>query len=698
MIKGKFFKGSSYILLVLTALNLSSLDANAIEIPEIENNKKENGFNNPPDLNLESIEKIKVTDIVINGTDRKESALIAMFIKKGDSVTSNQIREDLQRIFGLGYFTDVQASKEPFLDGFRIVVNVIENPVLKDIEVFGNTIVKTETFHDVFNNQVGKIINLNDVRESIDLLRKAYSEKGYEAVSISPQLLADGRIFFNINEGVIEEIRLDSSIEGKLETKPEIIMREIRQKKGDIFNIAIMREDLRRVYNTNFFENVDIKPSSGRKNPNHIIIDIVVKEKQTGSINLGAGYNTRDGIVGTFSISKDNIFGTGQRLLVDLQAGAGWLSVTGANWLGRFDWYEPWFLPQYLPPRTGLGFSIYRQRQGNFFQDVNPFKLQIDNLTAESRYILISDRTGASLNLGGAILGDPLTTPWRLSTSVRAEMISPALPRVEDVLVTKPIENNQTKNMNIIDLEKSTDTKEVEAAKQLRSEFSSYVENKIKKDLTVSKTGVDKRFALSTSLSYDTRDFAAEPRDGWNNILSVEPSFGDVNYWKYFLTINKYTPIPYLDKVTFALGARAGILAGDPSKISVYERFFSGGFDVIRGWPENGYLSGENVVVSSAEVRFPIYNIVSGVLFFDVGNFWNQNWKVTSSNIRLNPNDSQEYNDSLINTTLRYGVGLGLRLNTPLGALRADYGVRDITRPFDLNRGAQFHFNIGQKF
>ncbi|MFN4151944.1 MAG: POTRA domain-containing protein, partial [Candidatus Sericytochromatia bacterium] len=411
---------------------------------------------NAPDISLENIEKIKVTDIVINGTERKESALIAMFIKKGDSVTPNQIREDLQRIFGLGYFADVQATKESFLDGFRIVVNVIENPVLKDVEVFGNTIVKTETFHDVFNNQVGKIINLNDVKESIELLRKAYTEKGYEAVSISPQLLADGRIFFNINEGVIEEIKLTNTGE----TKPEIVMREIRQKAGDIFNIATMREDLRRVYNTNFFENVDIKPGPGKKNPNHIIIEIVVKEKQTGSINLGAGYNTRDGIVGTFSISKDNVFGTGQRLLVDLQAGAGWLSVTGANWLGRVDWYEPWFLPQYLPPRTGLGFSLYRQRQGNFFQDVNPFSFKVNDLTAESRYILISDRTGVSVNLGAAILGDPLTTPWRISSSIRAEMISPALPRVEDVLITKPIENNQTKTLTIIDLEKSTDAKD----------------------------------------------------------------------------------------------------------------------------------------------------------------------------------------------------------------------------------------------
>lgn len=140
------------------------------------------------------------------------------------------------------------------------------------------------------------------------------------------------------------------------------------------------------------------------------------------------------------------------------------------------------------------------------------------------------------------------------------------------------------------------------------------------------------------------------------------------------------------------------MLWGDPNKISIYERFFSGGFDTIRGWPENGYLSGENVFVGSAEMRFPIYNIVSGVLFFDAGNFWDQSWKVTDANIGDKKINGKLVNQSLIVPFLRYGFGLGIRLNTPLGALRADYGIRDITKPFDLSNGAQFHFNIGQKF
>lgn len=682
--------------LVLTISLTCFGNAYAVDVKDIDPYKKQDKKQEvSPQLNEENLaEKIKITEIIINGTDKKESVLIAMFLKAGETATPSQIREDLQRIYGLGYFMDVQAAKETDGDGFKLIINVVENPILNDVRILGNNIVKTDQITSKFEIQKGKIINLNTLKEGIENTRRIYGDQGYQAVSIEPQLSPDGVLTLKINEGIIEEIK----VVGALETKQFVIMREIRQKAGDVFNIEIMREDLRRVYNTNFFENVDIKPSAGKINPNHIALDIVVKEKSTGNINLGAGYNTRDGIVGTFQVTKDNVFGTGQRVGLDLQLGAGWLSQTssGANWLGKLDWNEPWFLPDTFGPRTGVGFSIYRQRQGNFFQNVNQFTSALNGGgTANFNYTLINDRTGGSVSFNRALFGDPLTSPWRMSFSVRAEQIAPAIPRVQDIGI-----NINNVNKSYSDLESSKNEIDKQNAAKLKKEFQSYIDNSIVRNLTVSKRGYDNRLAFNGSISYDTRDFAADPHDGWNSVISVEPSFGDVDYWKYFFTLNKYTPvpIPFLDKVTFAVGGRMGVLWGDPSKISIYERFFSGGFDTIRGWPENGYLSGENVFVGSAELRFPIYNIVSGVLFFDAGNFWNQSWKVTDANVGDKKVNGKLINQNLIVPFLRYGFGAGIRLNTPLGALRADYGIRDITRPFDLANGAQFHFNIGQKF
>jgi len=632
----------------------------------------------------EYFQQVKITDIEIRGTERKESVAIAMFLRVGDTVTPSQIREDLQRIFGLGYFTqNVNATREPYKDGFRLIIQLEENPILKEVKVTGNTIVTQEQINVNFSNFVGKIVNFNDLKESIEKTKELYTRQGYQAVSVVPQLSPQGILSISINEGIIEEIKPV----GNVKTSTNVIMREIRQKAGDVFNIDIMRDDLRRISNTNYFENVDIKPSAGKKDPNHIIIDIVLKEKGTASMNVGGGYNTRDGIVGTFNISENDFLGNGQRIGLDLQLGAGWFSSTGgANGLGKLDWYDPWFLPTFFPARTGFGFSLYRQRQANYFQYAGNYSQTLSNgSTVQYDYPLINDRTGFSLSFSRAIFGDPLTSPWRVSLSITSEAVSPTIPRTEDL----PMVTKDSSVQYIQDLENSSNPLDAKSIQELRTGFQSYVDNNIKKNLTVSKKGVDNRVAGSLSLSYDTRDFAPDPHEGWNNVISLEPSLGDIQYFKLLANVNKYIPVsvPFLDKCTFALGGRVGALMGD--KVSIYERFFSGGIDTIRGWPENGYLSGERVAVGSAEFRFPIYNIVSGVLFFDVGNFWNQDWKVTADNTR---------DSDLSYQFLRYGAGLGIRLNTPLGALRMDYGIRDFKNPFDLGKGAQFHFNIGQKF
>lgn len=240
-----------YCLPILATCLTCFSNAYAVDLKDIDPYKKEDNKQITPQITEENVaEKIKITEVVITGTERKESVLIAMFLKAGEIATPTQIREDLQRIYGLGYFMDVQAAKENDKDGYKLIINVVENPILRDVKISGNNIVKTEQISSKFETQKGKIINLNSLKEGIESTRRIYGDQGFQAVSIEPQLSPDGNLTLNINEGIIEEIK----IVGALETKHYVIMREIRQKAGDVFNIEVMREDLRRVYNTNFLK------------------------------------------------------------------------------------------------------------------------------------------------------------------------------------------------------------------------------------------------------------------------------------------------------------------------------------------------------------------------------------------------------------------------------------------------------------
>lgn len=275
-----------YMLTMVSVVSFSEAKAADLTLPDF-NNAGSTDLSLPK---LDEIEKIKVTDIVVNGSDRKESVLISILMRKGDYITSSQLKEELQRVYGLGYFKeDLTATKEPYLDGYRIVFNLSENPVVKSLVVSGSTIFKPKKLESIFDNQIGKILNFNDAKESIETIRKMYADLGYSSISINPQLNPSGDINLIINEGIIEAIRL----KGNTETKPDVILRELRLKAGDILNNEILKDDVRRILNTNFFEtpgNAQAGQSApdplrfypGEKNKDHIIIEISVKKNQLG--------------------------------------------------------------------------------------------------------------------------------------------------------------------------------------------------------------------------------------------------------------------------------------------------------------------------------------------------------------------------------------------------------------------------------
>ena len=204
---------------------------------------------------------------------------------------------------------------------------------------------------------------------------------------------------------------------------------------------------------------------------------------------------------------------------------------------------------------------------------------------------------------------------------------------------------------------------------------------KARPELTFSqrRDASDTFFNLAGSLSFDNRDGVLDPHRGTYGSLRAQPVWGDGNYLK--LAGNIATFVPILEPgLTLAMGLQGGALLG---KHPIYEQFFGTGPSTIRGWQENGSLAGSQYFVGSLEARFPVYQPVSGVVFTDMGNFFG------SPLSRM---------DELLN--FKYGVGAGVRINTPLGLLRLDYGVRDFSRLHWnswLDAG-QLHFSIGHKF
>jgi outer membrane protein assembly complex protein YaeT len=196
---------------------------------------------------------------------------------------------------------------------------------------------------------------------------------------------------------------------------------------------------------------------------------------------------------------------------------------------------------------------------------------------------------------------------------------------------------------------------------------------------------------LSWTLAYDSRNDFADPRHGLFGSVDLKwfagPIGSDAEFGRAFLEISYYRPLS--QRVVWASALRTGLARpyGADESVPISERFFSGGDSSVRGFERNHLgpldpvtgepLGGELSLIYNQEVRFPIWRSLRGVAFYDGGNVFSTS-------------------DDLSMRDLRSVLGVGLRLNTPIGPLRLDYG-RVLDRKEGEDPGA-LYFSIGQAF
>lgn len=171
----------------------------------------------------------------------------------------------------------------------------------------------------------------------------------------------------------------------------------------------------------------------------------------------------------------------------------------------------------------------------------------------------------------------------------------------------------------------------------------------------------------------DTRDNIFYPTEGTRTSLSVEYAGlgGDFDYTKLTGSVQKYYKVGHAQVLAFR--GSAGYANEDLPEAALFE---VGGQNSVRGY-RDGQFSGNRMLMGTMEYRFPLMNKVQGALFTDVGDAWGgKSWGSWSS--------IEEDLD------LHASVGLGLQMQTPIGALRLDYGWGE--------DGGRLHFNVGGNF
>jgi outer membrane protein insertion porin family len=214
----------------------------------------------------------------------------------------------------------------------------------------------------------------------------------------------------------------------------------------------------------------------------------------------------------------------------------------------------------------------------------------------------------------------------------------------------------------------------------------------------LSQNGASLRSAVTLSLIRDSRDNVFLTTRGSRTEVSAEvaggPFGGDVTVYKLNARSTVYFPL--FNKHVFQLQGAAGVVDAFGSSrgsnapwndVPIFDRYFLGGANSLRGFQYravsprdiNGEPVGGNTFTSAtAEYTFPIVDRVRGAVFGDVGGVWAEAYRFSLGDLRAD-------------------VGLGVRLNLPIGQLRLDYGYPVLTTT-ELGSNGRIQFGAGYQF
>ena len=228
-------------------------------------------------------------------------------------------------------------------------------------ELFETTHIQEQ---DIFRYQI--------LQDDLKALQAKYGDLGYAYANPIPRTRireADREvdITFEIDKGYKVYIGKINMV-GDSKTRDKVIRREMRIVEGELYNETRKRESLENVKRLGYFEEVNFNTKTPKGRNDIMDIDVVVKERNTGTIQVGAGYSNYNGVVFNGQVNQINFWAKGRSLGVSID-------LSKVQSLYKASFTEPYFYDSLW----SVGGDIYRSQRilTRIFGDQNRFAVRL---------------------------------------------------------------------------------------------------------------------------------------------------------------------------------------------------------------------------------------------------------------------------------------------------------------------------------
>jgi outer membrane protein insertion porin family len=359
------------------------------------------------------VSKIKKINIVGNHVYPESELLDLMklgtpgwfaWFSSNDQYSKQKLSGDLETL--RSYYMDngylefnidsTQVSITPDKKDIYITINITEGGkyTVSKVSVSGDTLIPKAEIEKLLLVKPGDTFSRKDMTETSKRIGERLGREGYAFANVNaiPEIDKEKhQVAFNfvVDPGQRVYIRR-INISGNNKTRDEVIRREFRQTEGEWFDVDKIKKSKQRIDKLDFFSEVNVETPAVQGTTDQVDVNVSVKEKSTGSVSVGAGFSSGEGLVLTGSVSQSNLFGTGNYLSTQINTGK-------LNQVYSVSYTNPYFTDE----GVSRGFDIYKRNTDS-------------QTTAVSQY--------SSHNVGGGVrFGVPISEDQTISYGLAAE-------------------------------------------------------------------------------------------------------------------------------------------------------------------------------------------------------------------------------------------------------------------------------------
>jgi len=575
---------------------------------------------------------VTATKVQIVGASQELQQIVRRVMKTqtGRETSKNQLQRDIAAILDTGLFASARVDSSSSGNGLDVVYYV-EPVIVRSLQLVGAKVLTYQVAQDQFQSQIGQPISPDQLKQAVEKINQWYASNGYQlgsVLSIKPN--RQGILRVNVAEGLVGEIKFRF-----INEDGQTIDGQGQAVKGRT-QPEFLRQQLQ-LKSGQILEEKTLRQDVQKLYQTGLFESVnVALEGDANQINLV--YEVKE--LGARAINVGGSYNADLGLL-------GTLSYQDQNIGGVNDrlavnvgvshndlQFDGKFTSPYRPSQPdGIGYTInaFRRRELSATFD--------DKITLPNGDKVREGQIGAGISLQ-----QPLDN-WNTTLGFN---------------YTRTTIRDGQGNINPTD--------------------------RLGNSLSASGTGVDELATVSLTASQDKRDNVFNPTQGSVLSLSAEQSVplgqGHIAMNRLKANYSYYVPVELFNTnnqqpQVFAMNFQAGTVIGD---LAPYESFNLGGPDSVRGYDNGAVGSGRSYVLASAEYRFPIVPVLGGVVFADFASDLGSGSTVTGdpAGVRGKPGQG-------------FGYGAGVRIESPVGLIRADYGIND-------QGESKVHLGIGQRF